>query len=93
VHFDILNRSIVQNDLTEYRAKRTMRFMETIPDIKRLRRELCLTCEELGQKLGGLSHSTISRWERGVSKPRGLVLRELRALEVETFGSTAEEAA
>ncbi|MBX3488898.1 helix-turn-helix transcriptional regulator [Parvibaculum sp.] len=63
-------------------------------DIAAMRRALGLSQTELGQKLGGLHQGSVSRLERGKTKPRGLVLTALQALMAEADArATREEAA
>ena len=45
-------------------------------DVVRLRTRLGLSQEKFAQKLG-VSVWTVSKWERGLHKPRGLSLRAL----------------
>ncbi|MCH7914196.1 MAG: helix-turn-helix domain-containing protein [Deltaproteobacteria bacterium] len=48
-------------------------------DVVRLRTRLSLSQEKFAQKLG-VSVWTVSNWERGLSKPRGLSLRALERI-------------
>ncbi len=48
-------------------------------DVVRLRTRLGLSQEKFAQKLG-VSVWTVSNWERGLSKPRGLSLRALERI-------------
>ncbi len=48
-------------------------------DVARLRSHLGLTQEKFAKKLG-VSVWTVSSWERGLNKPRGLSLRALERL-------------
>lgn len=52
-------------------------------DIIAIRQKLGLTQSELGDRLGGLHQGTVSRLERGQTKPRGLVLKVLLDLQAE----------
>lgn len=52
---------------------------------------LGLSQEALAERLGGLSQSTISRLERGETKPKGLVLKAL--LEMAAAATSSEEVA
>jgi DNA-binding transcriptional regulator YiaG len=51
-------------------------------EVKKIRKRLDLTQEQLAQKLG-VSFTTVNRWERGKVKPSPLALRVLRELEKE----------
>ena len=48
-------------------------------DVGRLRTRLDLSQEKFAKKLG-VSVWTVSNWERGLSKPRGLSLRALERI-------------
>jgi DNA-binding transcriptional regulator YiaG len=50
-----------------------------IIDLKRLRTQLGFTQEEVARTLG-VSWITVSRWERGVSRPSPLGLQQLQRL-------------
>lgn len=60
-------------------------------DIARIWAVLGLSQEALAERLGGLSQSTISRLERGETKPKGLVLKAL--LEMAAAVASEEEVA
>jgi len=49
-------------------------------DIRKLRKRLNLTQEQLAQKLG-VSFTTVNRWEKGKNEPSPLALRVLEDLE------------
>jgi putative transcriptional regulator len=49
-------------------------------DIRKLRKRLNLTQEQLAQKLG-VSFTTVNRWEKGKNEPSPLALRALEDLE------------
>ena len=48
-------------------------------DVVRLRSHLALSRKKFAQKLG-VSESSVEKWERGSSKPRGLSIRALKRL-------------
>ena len=48
-------------------------------EIRRLRKKLNLTQEQLAQKLG-VSFTTINRWENGKNEPSPLALKEIQRL-------------
>jgi DNA-binding transcriptional regulator YiaG len=60
-------------------------------DIAEIRRALGLSQSELGERLGGLHQASVSRLERGVSRPRGLVLDVLKKLALEAEAARAAE--
>jgi putative transcriptional regulator len=47
--------------------------------IKSIRQQLCLTQEELAQKLG-VSFTSVNRWENGQTKPSKLARRQIDIL-------------
>jgi len=53
-------------------------------EIKIMRSTLNMTQEKLAQILG-VSWSSITRWERGLSKPSPLALQKIKSLEKECF--------
>ncbi|MDP1628826.1 MAG: helix-turn-helix domain-containing protein [Parvibaculum sp.] len=64
--------------------------MSTNIHIKAIREALGLSQQALGERLGGLNQATVSRLERGETKPRGLVLTALIALQAEAEAKRAE---
>jgi transcriptional regulator with XRE-family HTH domain len=59
-------------------------------NIKTIREALGLTQSELGERLGGLHQGSVSRLERGQTKPRGLVLAALKDLQREAEARAPE---
>ena len=51
-------------------------------DIRKMRKRLNFTQEQLAQKLG-VSFTTVNRWEKGKNEPSPLALRALKELENE----------
>ena len=49
-------------------------------DVRRLRRALGLTQEEMARKIG-VTHATVNRWENGVHSPRGMALKALERMQ------------
>ena len=56
-----------------------------VQDIKKLRKSLKMSQEELAGKLG-VSTMTIRRWEAGTNKPSRLALRQLERLNLKAGG-------
>lgn len=51
----------------------------TPEEIRALRERLGLTQQQMADKIG-TTNTTISRWELGTARPRGLYLREIKRL-------------
>lgn len=54
--------------LTSHLTSHIVRLVTTAERIKRARLRAGLTQEQLAQRVG-VAHATVSRWERGVSRP------------------------
>jgi len=48
-------------------------------DIRKVRKQLQLTQEQLAQKLG-VSFTTVNRWENGKAKPSPLAIKQIQNL-------------
>ncbi len=52
----------------------------TKSDVRRLRKALGLTQDELARRIG-VTHATVNRWENGVHSPRGMALKALERMQ------------
>ena len=60
-----------------------MRNISSPHEVKQMREDNALTQEEFAEKVG-VSHTTVSRWERGIQSPHAAIMKAMRQMFLST---------